>query len=187
MGKSTSAAILDQIGLPIADTDVIAREVVAPGTPGLEAVRRAFGSNVVLPDNTLDRAHLAERVFADGAAREQLEGILHPLIRAEWERRAARWRAAGHAAGVVVIPLLFETGAENLLDAVICVACSAKSQQERLRDRGWGEEHIRRRIAAQLPIETKMLRAQFVIWTDPPVAVHDDQLRRILNRLGLSS
>jgi dephospho-CoA kinase len=87
--------------------------------------------------------------------------------------------------GVAVIPLLFETGAEDRFDAIVCVACSATSQIERLRQRGWTDEECRRRIAAQMAVEEKMKRSRFVVWTEPPPAEHALQLERILASLGL--
>lgn len=89
--------------------------------------------------------------------------------------------------GAVIIPLLYETGAERELDVVVCVACTAATQRTRLRERGWTEEHARRRVEAQMPIEQKMLRADFVVWTEPPLAEHEAQVRRILAVLASGS
>jgi dephospho-CoA kinase len=186
-GKSTSAEIFARLGIPVADTDIIAREIVAPGQPALEAVRRRFGDEVLSPDGGLDRARMAEVVFSDPNARKQLEAILHPPIRAEWQQRFIRWEAGGHQVAVVVIPLLFETEAERLLDAVACVACTPASQRQRLRQRGWSEQHIDQRLAAQLPLETKVLQSDFVIWTEPPVEIHERQLRCLLASLAKSA
>jgi dephospho-CoA kinase len=85
---------------------------------------------------------------------------------------------------VVVIPLLFETGAEAELDTTICVACSAATQHQRLLARGWSPEHIEQRLQAQWPVETKMVRADYVVWTEAGLDVHADQIERILRRLG---
>jgi dephospho-CoA kinase len=169
----------------VADSDLIAREIVQPGQSALDAVRREFGEGVLAVDGTLDRGRLAGIVFADPTARGRLEAILHPRIRAEWEGRLDRWAGEAVPVGVAVIPLLFETGAEDRFDAIVCVACSATSQIERLRQRGWTDEECRRRIAAQMAVEEKMKRSRFVVWTEPPPAEHALQLERILASLGL--
>jgi dephospho-CoA kinase len=171
-------------GIPVADTDLIAREVVAPGRKALAAIRAAFGDAVFQPDGTLDRAVMADLVFGHPEKREGLEAILHPPIREEWQRRFEIWRQQGHPAAVVVIPLLFETDAQQLLDAVICVACTAGSQRQRLRQRGWSDHHIDQRLASQLPLETKILRADFVIWTEPAMEIHEAQVRCVLASLS---
>jgi dephospho-CoA kinase len=186
MGKSTSARFLARFGLPVADTDQIARDVVQPGQPALAEIRREFGEAVFAADGSLDRARLADRVFADPEARRVLESILHPRIRAEWERRAREWKERGEPAGVVVIPLLFETNAETKFDAVICVACSAEAQRLRLSERGWPPAQIEGRIAAQWPVAAKIEKSTFVIWTDPPESIHERQLARVLRTLGIT-
>jgi dephospho-CoA kinase len=173
------------LGFPVADTDLIAREVVEPGEPAWVEIRENFGEAVFRPDGALERSRLAELVFGDAQARERLEAILHPRIRREWERRVAEWRSVGHSAGAVIIPLLYETGAEKLFEAVICVACTAATQRARLRQRGWSEEHLAQRLAAQLSLEEKVQRADFIIWTEPPMAVHEEQLRCIMRGLGV--
>lgn len=186
MGKSTAADFLERMGFPVADTDRIAREVVAPGSDALREIRAVFGDGVFTADGVLDRGRLGQRVFADGGERARLEGILHPRIRAEWERRTAVWRGQGAALGVVVIPLLYETRAEGHFDSVVCVACRKESQERRLLERGWTPDHIRQRIASQWSIEDKVRRAEFVIWTEPPPGIHQRQLRCLLDALGVA-
>ncbi len=183
MGKSACAELLAARGLPVVDTDQLARQVVQPGQPALAEIQRAFGHELVGPGETLDREALGRRVFADPAARKQLEGILHPRIRQLWRAQAQAWRADGRPVGAVVIPLLFETHAEVELDATLCVACSAATQQKRLVARGWSAEEINHRISAQLPVEKKMELATFVIWSEGSLEVHAAQLDRILKAL----
>ena len=118
-GKSTVARMLSELGAVVVDADLLAREVVEPGTPGLAAVVEAFGPTVLADDGSLDRPALGSVVFADAAARKRLEGILHPLIRA---RAAAIEAGAGPGALVVHdIPLLVETGQAGSFDAVLVV------------------------------------------------------------------
>jgi len=180
MGKSTAGQFLAQRGVPVSDTDLISHQLVEPGQPALQEILQRFGPSLVSADGRLDRAQLARLVFADAAARADLEAILHPRIRSVWQSEADAWRAAGSAHGAVIIPLLFETRAAPLFDAVICVACSESSRWHRLRQRGWSDGDIRRRIQAQWPIEQKIAAADFVIWTDTTLSTHAAQLEQIL-------
>jgi len=180
MGKSTAAQLLGSRGVAVVDTDDLARQVVEPGQPALAEVREAFGAEILAPDGQLRRDELARRVFADAAARLRLESILHPRIRALWRAQMETWRAAGRSLAVVVIPLLFETKAEAELDATICVACSAATQHRRLVARGWPPEQIEQRLQAQWPIEKKMASADYLVWTEAGLDVHDAQIERIL-------
>ena len=161
-------------------TDELARQVVAPGQPALAEIRAVFGPEMLAADGGLRRDALARRVFADVAARQQLEAILHPPIRARWQAQIETWRAAGEKTGVVVIPLLFETRAEACFEATICVACTAATQQRRLQPRGWTTKEIEQRIQAQWPVEQKMALADFVVWTEGSLAVHAEQWERII-------
>jgi dephospho-CoA kinase len=180
MGKSACAQLLRWRGAAVVDTDELARELVEPGEPALAEIAAAFGRELLDAEGRLRRDALARIVFADPAARRTLEQILHPRIRDAWHERVAAWRAEGKPLGVVVIPLLFETGAEREFDAVICVACSAETQRQRLLARGWSPEQIEQRIAAQMPIEEKMLRADYVVWTEAGMDVHAQQVYRIV-------
>ena len=180
MGKSASAQLLSARGVAVVDTDDLARQVVEPGQPALAEVRKVFGPQITGPDGRLLRDELARWVFADPNARQRLEAILHPPIRALWRAQVETWRGEGRALAVVVIPLLFETKAEAELDATICVACSGATQQERLRARGWAPEQIEQRIQAQWPVETKVARANYLVWTEGDLDVHAAQIDRIL-------
>lgn len=183
MGKSATAKFLREQHLPVVDTDDLARQVVAPGEPALREVVTEFGENILDAQGQLRRDELARIVFADDGARKKLEAILHPRIRDLWRAQVAAWRTEGHQMGFVVIPLLYETGAENELDAVVCVACSSRTQAERLRERGWSDVEISRRIASQLPVSEKISRANYVIWTEGTMDLHARQLSRILGGL----
>jgi len=179
MGKSTAGRLLRQHGVAVIDTDESARQVVEPGQPALAEIRERFGPAVFLPDGRLDRDELARQVFALPAARADLEAILHPRIRALWQAEADTWRKCGRC-GVVIIPLLFETRAEEQLDATICVACSAAEQARRMSARGWDAVQSRQRMEAQWPVEKKIAHADFVVWTDTTLEIHDAQLQRII-------
>jgi dephospho-CoA kinase len=180
MGKSASENFLRRRGVPVIDTDLLARQLVEPGQPALREIKNIFGPAIVGPDGRLLRRELASRVFADPAARKQLEAILHPRIRVLWQSQVAAWRSENRPLAVVVIPLLFETNAEPEFDAIVCVACSASTQRQRLLARGWSPEQIGQRIQAQWPIEKKIAQADYVIWTDAGLDIHAAQLDRIL-------
>ncbi len=161
-GKSTVSAILRELGAVVIDADALAREVVGPGTPGLDAVVATFGPEVLGSDGALDRGRLGALVFADADRRTALEAIVHPLVRA----RAAELEASAPSGAVVVhdIPLLVETGQAGSFDAVLVVDVPAEVQVARaVRDRGWSEDDARTRIGAQASREERLAAATHVI------------------------
>lgn len=161
-GKSTVADHWADLGAVIIDADVLAREVVEPGTPGLAAVTDRFGAEVLRPDGSLDRAALAGLVFGDPAARQDLEAILHPRIRA----RGADLEEAAPLGSIVVhvIPLLVETGRTNGFDAIVVVDVAPRIQLERAiaRDSASAEQ-VRGRIEAQASRAERLAVATHVI------------------------
>ena len=183
MGKSTAAEFLRSRGAQVVDTDELARQLVQPGQPALNEIQAAFGKKIVAPGGRLRRDELAQIIFSDAAARKKLEAILHPRIRERWLAQIETWRKENRALAVVVIPLLFETRAESHFDKIICVACSAPTQRQRLLSRGWTPEQIQQRLAAQWPVEQKISRADFVVWTDGTLDVHAQQFERIFVKL----
>jgi len=182
MGKSTAAGFLLRLGVRVVDTDEIARRLVYPGEPALAEIKELFGPQIISTSGELNRAELARIVFADADARRKLENILHPRIRDAWMEQIKIWRQENCPLAVVIIPLLFETQAEAQFDKIICVACSPESQQERLLVRGWDAGQIRQRIAAQMPVEQKIAKSNFVIWTEGSPAVHEQQVRRMFGK-----
>ena len=160
-GKSTVAGLLAARGARIVDADRIAREVVEPGTPGLEAVVAAFGQEVLTPEGALDRPALAAVVFADPDARRRLDGIVHPLVRA----RATELVAAAPPDAVVVqdVPLLVETGQAGSYDLVLVVEADLDTRVRRLVGRGLAEDDARARIAAQASDEQRRAVADVVL------------------------
>jgi dephospho-CoA kinase len=175
-GKSYVRARFDAMGVPTIDADTLARQVVAPNTPGLEAVVRAFGIDLVLPTGALDRRKLGALVFADRAKRKALEDIIHPAVR----RGTDEWFAALDQStpfAIADIPLLYETGRHKDFEAVIVAAAEPDEQVRRIVARdGLGEAEARQRIAAQLPITEKVARADYVIRTD---RTFDDTNRQV--------
>ena len=173
-GKSLVAAELAARGAIIIDADVLAREVVEPGTPGLQAIIQRFGTEV-LTDGQLNRARVAEIVFADPVARRDLERIVHPAVRT---RSAELERAAGSAAVVVhVIPLLVETGQQQNFDFVVTVDVDHETQIQRLMARnGFGRAEAESRIAAQASNEDRRRVADVVLDNSGSVAELKDQI-----------
>ena len=160
-GKSTVLALYREHGAGTIDADIIAREVLAPGSPLLARVRTEFGDQVFAPGGVLDRARLAQVVFRDGERRQALEAIVHPEVMRREEEAAARLAAAGHAIVVADIPLLYEVGREGRFDRIVVVACPEPIQVARAVARGMSESDARHRIASQLPIHEKAARADY--------------------------
>jgi dephospho-CoA kinase len=163
-GKSTVASLLAERGARVVDADRIAREVVAPGTPGLAAVVAEFGGDVVAPDGSLDRPALAAVVFGDPAARSRLDCIVHPLVRA----RAAEAVAVAPADAVVVqdVPLLVETGQAGSYDLVLVVETDEEVRVQRLVERGLSADDARARIASQATDGQRRAVADVVLRND---------------------
>ena len=160
-GKSTVADLFARLGVPVIDLDVIARQVVEPGSSGLQAVVAAFGKSLLEPGGGLDRAKLRSRVFEDPAARRRLESILHPRILAETVRQC---ESAGGPYQVVVVPLLVESGLTGWVDRVLVVDCPTRTQVARLAARdGTTAEQAQAMLAAQTTREARLAAADDVI------------------------
>ncbi len=161
-GKSTVSAILDELGAVVIDADVLAREVVAKGTPGLERVVAEFGAELLTPDGELDRPAMGRLVLADEDARRRLEAIVHPLV---FERIVELEGATGPGDVVVHdIPLLAESGRADTFDAVIVVDADPERQIDRMAtDRGWSREDAEARMLAQASREDRLAIATHVV------------------------
>jgi dephospho-CoA kinase len=160
-GKSTVARLFEALGVPVIDTDVLAREVVAVGEPLLAQIATRFGAGVLAADGSLNRAALRAIVFADPAARSDLEQLTHPAIRARLESLSA---VLGGPYQVLVIPLLVETGGQIPVDRVLVVDCSEALQIRRLQARdGTTLEQARQILAAQATREARLAIANDVI------------------------
>jgi dephospho-CoA kinase len=164
-GKSTVANILVERGALLVDADQVAREVVLPGEPGLEAIASTFGQAVIAPDGSLNRKALGEIVFRDKASLERLEAITHPAIRQRMQRRIHTFEEQFPERLIVAdVPLLYETKQQNLYDGVMVVYVPAGVQCARLMERNsLTEEEAKRRISLQMGIEEKRSLADWVI------------------------
>ncbi len=183
-GKTYVSTKLREAGIPIVDADLLAREVVAPGTPGLAAVRRRFGPDAVRADGTMDRVRIGHIIFRDRRARQDLEAIIHPLVQKAIEEFFAALPKRTPFA-VADIALLYETKRDTQFEAVIVVACPREMQIERVtaRDR-LSREDAERRLAAQLPIDDKAKRATHVIRTDKTFGDTDAQIAALVASLS---
>jgi len=160
-GKSTVADLFAALGVPVIDTDVIAREVVEPGRPALTQVIETFGSEVLGSDGRLDRRRLRERIFADPDAKRRLEAILHPAIRVEMERQS---RAADGPYQVLVIPLLTEGKRRDHVDRVLLVDVPEELQIQRLVSRdGVSHEQAQASLNAQATRAERLAMADDIV------------------------
>ena len=163
-GKSTVATMLRELGAEVVNADELARDIVQPGTEAWKEIIAAFGAEILRDDRTIDREKLRRIVFQDQKARERLESITHPRIRALAQRKAEKLAAEGAEIIVYEAPLFFENRAHLWVRPVILVACGAAQQRQRLRQRdGLSEEEIAQHLNAQMPLEEKRRLADFII------------------------
>ncbi len=188
-GKSTVARMFAELGVPIVDADALAREVVEPGSIGLERIVERFGAEMLLADGSLDRRKLARVVFEDARAREDLNGITHPLIAAKGAERIRDLQKTDAPYIVYEAALLVENASYKMFSALVVVAVSPVTQLARLMVRdGSTEEEARARIASQLPLERKVEVADYVVRNEGNIADLRAQVqdvhRRIVERFG---
>ncbi len=163
-GKSTVVSMLRSYGAAIIDCDIIARDVVQPGSDGLQAVARAFGPQALLPDGTMNRAYIGSVVFHDAARKKELEDILFPLIHQEIDRQAAMLEENGSHLVFLDMPLLFEVKYHSYVNEVWLVYVDAATQLTRLMARnGYTQEEALARIHSQFPIDEKKSLSQVII------------------------
>ncbi len=176
-GKSTVSAMLQARGAVLVSADQLAREVVAPGTPTLARLVERFGPDILQEDGGLNRTRLGELIFADPAARNDLNGIVHPAIAALAEERLRRLRRAGEKLILYEAPLLFEVGAETRVDRVLVVKIEPRVQLRRLMQRdGFDAVAARQRIAAQMSQKEKLARADFIVDNSDGLEVTEQQV-----------
>lgn len=180
-GKSTVAAMFAKLGAVVIDADAISRELVEPGQPALHELVEEFGDGIIAPDGSLRRSELARIAFQDPTATQRLNSIMHPLIRAETERRLA---AAGESDDVLYdMPLLFEANQEQLVDVVVVVDVPEEMQVRRAVGRGLDEEDVRRRMQVQVSRSMRVTEADFVIDNSGSRRETERQVRGIWNQL----
>ena len=183
-GKSVVLAQLAASGAPVVDADTVVHDCLRAGTPAVQAIRERFGGTIIAGNGDVDRARLGAVVFEDERARRDLEAILHPAV----YRAIDAWMRAREAGGALVavaeIPLLYETGHDGDFDCVVVTACELEEQVRRVVGRsGLGEADVRRRIAAQWPVEEKARRADFVVRTGGTLEETRSQARSVWDAL----
>lgn len=178
-GKSTVANIFTVLGIPVIDADIIARELVEPGSIGLKQIRQTFGDYVIGPDGNLNRSAMRELIFSDIEQKRKLEAILHPLIR---QRIQTETRALEAPYCIICIPLLFETGMADLVDRVLVIDCPPEIQIERVQKRDRLEiKIIRSIIAAQAPRALRIAKADDLIDNSEPDSRLAEQVKTLHN------
>jgi dephospho-CoA kinase len=183
MGKSTAAAMLRRLGVPVHDADATVHRLMAPGGAAVAAVAKAF-PDARRKDGGIDRVALGRRVFADAKALQRLERILHPLVRQSQQRFLAAARARREPLVVLDVPLLFETGGKAHWDKVLVVSAPAAVQRARVMARpGMTEARFRAILAKQMPDREKRRRADYVVPSGLGRALTYRTLRRILREL----
>jgi len=185
-GKSTVAKMITALGLPIVDADIVARDVVEPGTETLALIAEQFGQDILLEDGTLNRAKLGDIIFHEPAKRKILNDIMHPAIRQEMLRQRDAYLEAGNKHVVMDIPLLFESKLQHYVERIIVVSVSEEVQLRRLMERNHlSEEDALARIRSQLPLSVKEQGADAVIYNNEDLAQTEDQLKKILTSWGI--
>ena len=177
-GKSEAGRIFEREGAQVRDADELAHELIRRGGPLFNKVVGRFGAEIIGPDGEIERQILGRRVFADAAERKALEALIHPeVIRTLREWIAGETRRGKNA--VAIVPLLFEVGWTDLWNSVVCVASTEKVVIERLKQRGLSEHEARARISAQMPLEIKIRKANYVIQNDGTLDSLEKQTREV--------
>lgn len=181
-GKSTVAKMLQQLGFPIVDADVVARVVVEPGTETLGKIVDTFGKEILLENGRLNRAKLGDIIFHNPSKRKELNDIMHPAIRKEMLRQRDEWIEKGEKHIVMDIPLLFESRLQHFVEKILVVSVSEETQLARLMERNQLlEEEAKARIASQLPLSVKEKGADAVIYNNGNLENTRAQLLKILD------
>lgn len=182
-GKSAAADVFASLGIPVVDTDAIAHELTRPGGAAIAGIRELFGDEAIAADGAMDRKKVRELVFSDPSAKRKLEGLLHPMIRAESQRRIAE--GADRAPYVVhVVPLLIESpDYRTRVQRVVVVDCDEAVQVERVQRRsGLSADEVHRIIAAQVPRATRLAAADDVIDNSGSLSAIEGQVRALHER-----
>jgi dephospho-CoA kinase len=183
-GKSEVARRLRERGLPVVNADQLARLAVVPGSAGLARIVEAFGANVLTRAGELDRARVAERVFSDPDARRTLDAIVHPIVRQLAATRFAELAEQGEPLACYEVPLLYEVGLDKTYSPVVVVSAPEALRRARLALRdGLSAAQIEARIAAQMPLEEKLRRADYVIDNGGSVAELRERSDAVLDAL----
>jgi len=186
-GKSHVRAVFAALGVPTIDADTLARDVVAHGTPGFDAVVATFGRGILTADGDLDRRALASVVFADIEKRRALEAILHPAIKGAIDQWFASLSPDAQPFAIADIPLLYEVGLDKEYDEVIVTTCSPEAQVKRIMARdNLDATEVQHRLDAQMPLNEKAKRATYVIDTNGSLVQTNAQVHKLYQQLSES-
>ncbi|MDQ0208088.1 dephospho-CoA kinase [Alkalicoccobacillus murimartini] len=179
-GKSTVASMIKQVGIPVVDADVIAKEVMQPEGAAYKQVVSTFGREILHQDGTINRAALGDRIFTNEEDRKTLNAIVHPVVREQMLQSAKMYQEQGHRHVILDIPLLYESNLFHMVDKVLLVYVEPDLQLKRLisRDQS-GEKQARARISSQIPIDQKVDRADGVIYNNGSTEESKQQLHQI--------
>jgi len=184
-GKTTVARIFTSWGVKVIDSDRLVHQLVQPKRKTWRRVVDLFGDFIVRKDNSIDRRKLGEIVFNDPSKRKSLENIIHPEVKKLIRRKLVSYEKRGEKIVAVEIPLLFEANMEDMVDKIVVVVRKTSLQQQTLRkNKELSEEDVLKRIGAQLPLEEKIARADFVIDNNGSLAETEGQVRELLNKVN---
>jgi dephospho-CoA kinase len=182
-GKSTVSRELENHGWKVIDSDAIVHRLYEKGQAGYEKVVDAFGGGILDGSQQIDRSSLGRLVFSDAQRLALLNSLIHPLVRSEWLRqRQDFFQESPKQRVLVVIPLLFETGAESFFDKIACIACAEEVQLRRLAGRGLGPGAARERLIRQAPVVEKMNKSHVVLWNNGSLELLKAQAARLDQR-----
>jgi dephospho-CoA kinase len=182
-GKSEAGEVLRRLGVDVVDADDLARRHLEPGEPVFESVVETFGRGILGEGGRIDRAALAERVFSSAGELKKLNAAVHPAVLRDIGDRVGVARRERRDVAVIV-PLLFEAGAADGWDAIVCVAASPGLAARRLEAKGYTAGMIRKRTAAQMPVDEKIRRSDFVIWNDGSLDDLERETRKVWKEIG---
>ena len=184
-GKSTVARMMQNLGIPIVDADVVAREVVEVGKPAYKQIVEQFGEKILLEDGTINRPALGNIIFHQEEKRKKLNEIVHPAVRAKMKEDTAKYIQEGHSIVVMDIPLLFESKLTHLVEKTILVYVDETTQLRRLMERNnLSEEDALARISSQMPLKEKVELADEVIDNNGTIMETEVQLNTILEKMA---
>ncbi len=182
-GKSRLALYLQSCHIPICEADEIAHKALARGSKVYENIVKEFGTEILDISGEINRNKLAGIVFENVTKLKVLNGLVHPFVKSEIFSWLESFEKSSENIVAAVIPLLFEAGMQNGWDAIISVGCSSLIQNERLLERGLSKSQCRQRIMAQMPIDEKMARSDFVIWNNDDVKSFEKKIDDVLKTI----
>lgn len=182
-GKSEVGSFLSARGVPVCDADALAHAALAPEGEAYDAVVRAFGRDILDAEGRIDRGRLGDRVFGSATERDELNRLVHPAVIRAWKQWLRAREDEGARLAAVIIPLLYEVGETGTWDAVVCVTAPRETQVARLLERGLTRQQAGQRIAAQMDVKEKAIRADYVLINHGTKALLNRQMHKVLESI----